>query len=139
MERVIGFLGIEAEEGPVQEAASARAGPPWTEADERRGRLVSLPGNRRSPEAQALSVVVQKPTRFDEVQAVVNCLKDRRPVILSVEAVQKDVAQRLVDFVSGAVYALEGRMHRLSESLFLFTPSNVGIDVAQDEEDDWEV
>lgn len=76
-----------------------------------------------------MSVVVQRPISFDDVQMVADCLKERRPVILSVELVPKEVARRLVDFVSGAAYALDGRMVRLSEALFLFTPSNVTIEV----------
>lgn len=74
-------------------------------------------------------MVVQRPISFDDVQMVADCLKERRPVILSVELVPKEVARRLVDFVSGAAYALDGRMVRLSEALFLFTPSNVTIEV----------
>jgi len=133
MDRVFGFLGIEHEDAAAQEP-EPQPMPPQPRPDpanSRRGRLVSLPGARRSTETERLSVVVQKPTSFEDVQAVADCLKDRRPVILSVEAVPKEVARRLVDFVSGAAYALDGRMHRLGESLFLFTPSNVGIDVAE--------
>lgn len=134
MDRVFGFLGIEQEPKVAQEEH-----PPWPEhrvsrADRgvspRRGRLVSLPGARKDGEGQRFSVVVQKPVSFDDVQGVVDCLKEKRPVIMSVALVPKEIARRLVDFVSGAAYALDGRMHRLGESLFLFTPSNVGIDVA---------
>ena len=99
-------------------------------SEPRRGRLVSLPGSRRG-DGQLLSVVVQRPTSFDDVQMVADCLKERRPVILSVELVPKEIARRLVDFVSGAAYALDGRMVRLSEALFLFTPSNVVIEVPE--------
>ncbi|HEY8416613.1 MAG TPA: cell division protein SepF [Limnochordales bacterium] len=133
MDRVFGFLGIEHEDAAAQEPEPQYV-PPQARpepSNPRRGRLVSLPGARRSPETERLSVVVQKPTSFEDVQGVADCLKERRPVILSVEAVPKEVARRMVDFVSGAAYALDGRMHRLGESLFLFTPSNVGIDVAE--------
>lgn len=128
MDRVFGFLGIEPEEAAAQEEQLLPPTKPRPEPNARKGRLVSLPGARR--EEQRFSVVVQKPARFEDVQAVVDCLKERRPVILSVDAVSKDVARRLVDFVMGAAYALDGRMHRLGDALFLFTPSNVGIDVA---------
>jgi len=127
LDRVFGFLGIEPEEAAAQEA-QVPPPQPRPEPNARRARLVSLPGARR--DEQRFSVVVQKPARFEDVQAVVDCLKERRPVIVSVEALSKDVARRLVDFVMGAAYALDGRMHRLGDSLFLFTPSNVGIDVA---------
>lgn len=143
MDRVFGFLGIEQEEAAAVEEPPAPVPQPRPEpVAARKGRLVSLPGARRSPDGERLSVVVQKPVSFEDVQAVVDCLKERRPVIMSVEAVPKEVARRLVDFVSGAVYALDGRMHRLGDALFLFTPSNVDIDVAEgtgaDEERDFD-
>lgn len=131
MDRVYDFLGIEnvalvAEQAPEE----ASLFEPPAKAEPRRSRIVSMPGARRSGETQGLNVVVEKPASFDEVQQVADRLKNRQPIILSVELVPKDVARRLVDFVSGAAYALDGRMHRLGESLFLFTPSNIGIDVA---------
>lgn len=143
-DKVFNFLGIEQEQVAAHDD-TPRLVPEQrdTGQDNRRGRLVSLPGSRRSGEAQLMSVVVQRPVSFDDVQMVADCLKDRRPVILSVELVPKEVARRLVDFVSGAAYALDGRMHRLGEALFLFTPSNIGIDVpaadADQMYDDFEV
>lgn len=130
MDRVYGFLGIEHEqeledEVSTQEEAYQSEQP----QDNRRSRIVSLTGGRGSGEDQSVSVIVQKPMSFDDVQQVADHLKNRQPVILSVEFVSKEVARRLVDFVSGAAYALDGRMYRLGESLFLFTPSNIGIDV----------
>lgn len=135
-DKVFHFLGIEHEEAAASDGVP-NAVPEQRETghDSRRGRLVSLPGSRRSSDGQPMSVVVQRPASFDDVQIVVDCLKDRRPVILSVELVPKEVARRLVDFVSGAAYALDGRMHRLGEQLFLFTPSNIGIDVPSDDSD----
>lgn len=135
-DKVFNFLGIEQEEAAPRED-TPRYVPEQrdTGGDHRRGRLVSLPGAKRSGETQLMSVVVQKPVSFDDVQMVADCLKNRRPVILSVELVPKEVARRLVDFVSGAAYALDGRMHRLGEALFLFTPSNIGIDVPAAETD----
>ncbi|MFO7265046.1 MAG: cell division protein SepF [Limnochordales bacterium] len=141
-DKVFHFLGIEHDEAATSEDASPAFSPPREPAPEpRRGRLISLPGARR--DVEQMSVVVYRPVSFDDVQMVVDCLKDRRPVILSVELVPKEVARRLVDFVSGAAYALDGRMHRLGEQLFLFTPSNIGIEVPADDGgyayDDFEV
>lgn len=140
-DKVFHFLGIEHEQAAAAEdPAQAPSAPREAAPEARRGRLVSLPGARR--DGRHMSVVVQRPVSFDDVQMVVDCLKDRRPVILSVELVPKEVARRLVDFVSGAAYALDGRMHRLGEQLFLFTPSNIGIEVPSDDgydDDDFEM
>lgn len=135
-DKVFGFLGIEHEQAAGHDDTPVVVPEPReSAADARRSRIVSLPGSRRAGDGQAMSVVVQRPVSFDDVQAVADCLKERRPVILSVELVPKEVARRLVDFVSGAAYALDGRMHRLGESLFLFTPSNIGIDVPATSDD----
>lgn len=130
MDRVYGFLGIEHEHALAEEIPEEQPSYETPARQEsRRSRIVSLPGVRRGSDDQAVNVIVQKPISFDDVQQVADCLKNRQPVILSVELVPKEVARRLVDFVSGAAYALDGRMHRLGEALFLFTPSNIGIDV----------
>ena len=87
-DKVFGFLGIEHEQAAAHDnTPDAAPEPRDTGADTRRGRLVSLPGSRRSGETQPMSVVVQRPISFDDVQVVADCLKDRRPVILSVELV----------------------------------------------------
>lgn len=131
MDRVYDFLGIESTTAVTDESpGESPVFKPVARPDTRRSRIVSLPGARRGDDAHGLNVVVLKPVSFDDVQLVADRLKNRQPVILSVELVSKEVARRLVDFVSGAAYALDGRMHRLGESMFLFTPSNIGIDVA---------
>lgn len=123
LDRVLTFLGIQedpAAEAQVAAAAEAPAG------ESRRGRLVSLPGQRAS--AEKLRVVVVKPRGYDEVEGIAGYLKQRSPVVVSLDMVERDLARRIVDFISGATYALDGDMRRLAENIFLFTPSNVGID-----------
>ncbi len=93
---------------------------------EKRGALVSLPGA-----GNRLRLIVVRPNRFDEVQYIANHLKDRRPVILNLEGIDKDEAQRLVNFLSGATYALDGEMQRIGSNMLLFTPVNV--EVSMDE------
>lgn len=139
MDRIYDFLGIESDDRELDAEEEAAAYETPSRNEPRRGRIVSLPGVRRGPDAtggSGMNVVVQRPGSFDDVQQVADWLKNRQPVILSVELVPKEVARRLVDFVSGAAYALDGRMHRLGESLFLFTPSNIGIDVEGGQYDD---
>lgn len=86
--------------------------------------LVSLPGGGGS-----YRMLVVKPKTFDEVQGIADHLKAQRPVILNVETVDPEMAQRLFDFLSGAAYALDAELEKLSQHIFLVAPRNVEISV----------
>lgn len=74
-----------------------------------------------------IKVVVLEPTSFDESQNIADQLKNRRPVIVNLENVDHNLAKRIVDFVSGATYALGGNMQKVGQGIFLFVPNNVDI------------
>lgn len=74
-----------------------------------------------------MKVVVCEPDSFDEAQALADHLKNRRQVILNLENTPPEVCQRIVDFISGTTYALEGNSQQLGKTIFIFTPSNVEI------------
>lgn len=74
-----------------------------------------------------VKVVVLEPTSFDESQNIADQLKSRRPVIVNLETVDHNLAKRIVDFVSGATYALGGNMQKVGQGIFLFVPNNVDI------------
>ncbi|HNX29160.1 MAG TPA: cell division protein SepF [Syntrophomonadaceae bacterium] len=74
-----------------------------------------------------MKVVVCEPDSFDEAQALADHLKSRRQVILNLENTPPDACQRIVDFISGTTYALEGNSQQLGKTIFIFTPSNVEI------------
>ena len=63
--------------------------------------------------------------RFDDAQAIALAVRERRTVVLQLDQLEPGEAQRVVDFVSGAVHALDGRSERLGEKTFLFAPSGV--------------
>ncbi|NLM97279.1 MAG: cell division protein SepF [Halanaerobiaceae bacterium] len=77
---------------------------------------------------QGLSISVHSPESFSEVQNVVDHLKSKKPVILNLEKLERETARRVVDFISGAVYGLDGNVQKISDVIFLFTPYNVQID-----------
>jgi len=89
----------------------------------RRGTLVSLPGQTRA----SFKVLVVEPRSFDEVQTICDQLKSRRPVILNLEGLDKDLAQRILNFLNGAVYALGGETQRVSTSIFFFAPPGTDV------------
>ena len=62
---------------------------------------------------------------FDDAQTIARAVRERRTVVLQLDQIPPSEAQRVVDFVSGAVHALEGRCERLGVTTFLFAPSGV--------------
>ena len=72
-------------------------------------------------------VVVIEPHSFDEIPQVIQTLKEQRSVVLNLNVMDPEEAQRAVDFVAGGTYALDGHQERIGESIFLFTPRNVKV------------
>ncbi|MGO0122349.1 cell division protein SepF [Desulfothermobacter acidiphilus] len=118
LDKVLGFIGFEDEpdEGEEQEelqeqVVRTRKGPA----------VVSLHTQRQ------MRVVVAEPRSFVEAQEIADHLKNRKPVVVNLERVEMELAQRIIDFVSGAVYALGGSVQKVSAHILLFAPSNVDI------------
>jgi len=74
-------------------------------------------------------MIVMSPKNFDDIQALINNLASGQSVIFKLDGVNKDTAQRMLDFMSGAAYALGGSMQRIENSMFLVTAKGVGIQV----------
>ena len=86
------------------------------------------------PQAQ-VRMKICKPTSFEQSEEICNELKERKSVILNLEYVNKDVARRIVDFISGSVHALDGHIEKISNAIFLIAPFNYEIvnDMAREE------
>ena len=76
---------------------------------------------------KGVKIIVCEPERFEEAQALTDHLKNRKQVILNFEATRPEVSQKIIDFISGAVYALDGSSQQLGQNIFLFAPSSVEI------------
>lgn len=74
-----------------------------------------------------LNVVVMQIESFDEAREIADHIKTKRPVVINLEKLDGAVARRVVDFLSGATYALDGNIQKISSGIFLVTPYNVGI------------
>ena len=71
-----------------------------------------------------MQVVLVKPDRFDNVSDIAEHLRSKHAVVLNLEATNKDVARRLVDFLSGCAYALDGKIKKIAISTYIITPYN---------------
>ena len=94
-------------------------------------KVVAMPQS----ENNAIKMVISQPTTFEQSDEICSFLKEKKSVIINLEYVNKDVTRRIVDFVSGGVYALDGYMQKVSNSIFLAAPSNYEItnDMAREE------
>lgn len=86
-------------------------------------KIVSMP----QAQSQAIKMVISQPTTFEQSDEICSFLKEKKSVIVNLEYVNKDVARRIVDFISGGVYALDGYIQKVSNSIFLVAPSNYEI------------
>lgn len=77
-----------------------------------------------------MKVVLYQPKEFDDTKTIVDSLKSRRPVIINIEDIDAELARKIFDFCSGALYALDGHIQKISRGIFILAPNNV--DVAGD-------
>ena len=78
-------------------------------------------------QGQAIKMVISQPTTFEQSDEICSFLKEKKSVIVNLEYVNKDVARRIIDVVSGAVHALDGHIQKVSNSIFLIAPYNYEI------------
>lgn len=75
-----------------------------------------------------LKMVIIEPESFDDSQSIADYLRDHKPVVINFESTSSDVSKRVVDFVSGATYAVDGNIQKVGRDIFLCVPSNVSVD-----------
>ena len=90
--------------------------------EERRSNKV---GNIRA--ATQLQVVLVKPEKFEDASSIADHLREKRTVVLNLESTNKEIARRLLDFLSGVAYANEGKIKKVAISTYIITPYNVDI------------
>ncbi len=77
--------------------------------------------------ATQLQVVLVKPEKFEDASSIADHLREKRTVVLNLESTNKEIARRLLDFLSGVAYANEGKIKKVAISTYIITPYNVDI------------
>ena len=90
-------------------------------AEERRNKVVNIHATTQ------LKVVLVKPERFENASEIADHLREKRTVVLNLESTNKEIARRLLDFLSGVAYANEGKIKKVAISTYIITPYNVDI------------
>ncbi|MDD2221212.1 MAG: cell division protein SepF [Clostridia bacterium] len=127
------FFKEEVEEEPVESGISAPqpAAMPnerviWNERDakrnEKKSNIVTVPNNN-----QSMEMVLIKANSYDDLQEIAANIKKRRVVVVNFEEMDQLTAQRMVDFLSGAVFALDGQPKKVSGGTFIFSSSSVDL------------
>ena len=88
---------------------------------DRRGKVVNIHATTQ------LKVVLVKPERFENASEIADHLKEKRTVVMNLESTHKDIARRLVDFLSGVAYAGEGKIKKVAANTYIITPYSLDI------------
>ena len=89
------------------------------------------------PSAAQMKMIVYHPVSYEDTQNIIDNLKSRKPVIVNMEELEIDCAQRILDFMAGAIYALNGTITKIARGIFVVAPNNydvIGSDDYQDAE-----
>lgn len=95
---------------------------------ERSGRDLPAPRSiRRKDVNEEMEVCIMKPTSVNDARQITNMLLAGNTVVLNLEGLDTEIAQRIIDFTSGSCYAVQGNVMKISNFIFVITPSNVDI------------
>lgn len=130
LNKMLNLVGWESEE---EEAVDEMQGDMKEETNQSPQYLHSF--NKKSQQNKVVNihsnnqfkVVIMQPETFDDARDVSDHLKNKKPVVVNLENLNKETAQRVVDFLSGSVYGLDGDIQKVSAGIFLIAPNNVDI------------
>lgn len=127
----------EEEEAPVRERSSRKASrsrsldeyeePAPKKSAQPKVTPMRQPVNRKSQGSTGMEVCVIKPTSVEEAREITETLLSNRTVVLNLEGLDVDIAQRIIDFTSGSCFAISGNLQKISHYIFIITPASVDI------------
>lgn len=153
--KFLDFIGIEETDDLDEEDSYYRDEPPARRRDDNvvsfnNGRASAAPaparrGHERASQASTgglpvsggMKMIVYHPVSYEDTQNIIDNIKNRKPVIVNMEELEIECAQRILDFLSGAVYALNGTMSKISRGIFVVAPNNY--DVVGNGEDEYDL
>jgi len=132
--KMLNFVGWESEEEEEEEEEEELV----DAEDESKEEVLQpqfLHANQRKQQGKVVNihttsqfkVVIMHPETFDDAQDICEHLKSKKPVVVNLEDMEKESAQRVIDFLSGSVYALDGSIQKVSNGIFIIAPNNVDL------------
>lgn len=126
--KVLNFVGWEAEEDDEEldeheEVRDSVQQPQFLQPGlkKQQGKVVNIHSSSQ------FKVVVMQPENFEDAKDICDHLKNKKPVVINLEGLERESAQRVVDFLSGSVYAVDGTIQKVSAGIFVIAPNNVDI------------
>ena len=77
--------------------------------------------------SHGLEVIIKRPSSFDDAQEICDLLKSEHAIIVNLERLDRELAQKMMDFIAGAIYALDAKIHQISGYIFCISPEKVDI------------
>lgn len=129
MNKIWGAFGMDANEEEEEDYVENNEEMEEEEENNKENKLWGRRNNKvvAMPQPQQVKMVISQPTTFEQSEEICESLKQKKSVIVNLEYVNKDVARRIVDFISGGVFALNGHIQKVSNSIFLVAPMNYEI------------
>jgi len=126
MNRLMGFLGLESEEYIEETVEEHREEQDASAKRQTTGRTNNVvPFQAR--EKEGIRLILCEPRHYSDAQDIADNLRHRRPVVVNLHRVEKEQAKRIIDFLSGTVYALNGDIQKVGDTIFVCTPDHVDI------------
>ena len=116
------FSGFGSESASSSFGTASAAAPSSRPQRPREGKVVNL--GAAGGQSQ---VVLVKPERFETAAEIADHLRSKRAVLINLETTPKDVTRRLVDFLSGVAYAIDGKVKKIASNTYIITPPNVDL------------
>lgn len=129
--KILDYIGLE--ETPLEEEMEDQEVEDVVEEPERELEETPVPVRSRKgkivnmPSSNTMKMIVFQPMSYEDTQSVIDNLKNRKPVVVNLESLELDVAQRVLDFMSGAIYAINGTIQKVSRCIFVLAPNNVDV------------
>lgn len=125
MNRIMNLIGLQEEEEIIEreqviEHQDEHETNPF-EARRNKGNVVSIHSQKN------MRMIMSEPRNYEDTQDIADHLRSRRSVVVNLHKARQDQAVRIVDFLSGTVYALNGTITKVGPNIFLCTPDNVDI------------
>ena len=79
------------------------------------------------PDTSKVRLLIYKPLSYEDTQNIIDNLKEKKSIVVNLDELDVDVAQRILDFISGAVYALNGNIRKAARNIFVVAPFNVDV------------
>lgn len=128
LDKMLNFVGWETEEedeeGQEQEEVNEEVRQPQflpSGIKKQQGKVVNI------HQSNQFKVVIVQPENYEDAQEICDHLKNKKPVVINLENIERELAQRIIDFLSGSIYALDGNIQKVTNGIFLIAPHNVDI------------